>query len=247
MEIHFLGTGSAYPGKERDNTSICISSNDYHVLIDVSGNPCRKLKQINIALEDLDSVIFTHFHIDHLYGLPSLLWGMWLENRQKPLTIYCHEENKSKLNQWLSTMEVYEWGIKFPLHIQTFSGGFPEELLKTRDISVSAFPAIHSVPTIGLEVTEGNKTIVYSSDSQVNSHIRTYQHIDVLIHEATSAIKVEPNHTSLTEIAESYDLNAIDKVILVHLSDHQPYDEELSRLNLDNKIKKAEEMMCISI
>ncbi|MCM3720090.1 MBL fold metallo-hydrolase [Fictibacillus phosphorivorans] len=247
MEIHFLGTGSAYPGRDRDNTSICISTNDYHVLMDVSGNPCRKLKQINVALEDLDSVIFTHFHIDHLYGLPSLLWGMWLENRKKPLTIYCHDVNISKLNQWLNTMEVYEWGITFPLLIKTFDGGFPEELLKTRDVRISAFPAIHSVPTIGLEVTEGNKTIVYSSDSQVNSHIQTYPHIHLLIHEATSAIKVEANHTSLTEIAESYDLEKIDKVVLVHLSDHQPYDEELSRLKLEYKVQKAEEMMSISI
>jgi ribonuclease Z len=247
MEIHLLGTGSAYPGKERDNTSICISSNDYHVLIDVSGNPCRKLKQINVALEDLDSVILTHFHIDHIYGLPSLLWGMWLENRQKPLTIYCHEENLAKLNQWLSTMEVYEWGIKFPLHIKTFSGGSFEELLKAGDMRISAFPAIHSVPTIGLEITSDKKTIIYSSDSEVNSHIQTYKHIDVLIHEATSALKIEPNHTSLTEIAESYDLSAIDKVILVHLSDHQFYDEELSRLDLRNKIQKAEEMICIYV
>jgi ribonuclease Z len=247
MEIHFLGTGSAYPGKERDNTSICISSNDYHVLIDVSGNPCRKLKQINVALEDLDSVIFTHFHIDHIYGLPSLLWGMWLENRQKPLTIYCHEENLAKLNQWLSTMEVYEWGIKFPLHIKTFSGGSFEELLKAGDMRISAFPAIHSVPTIGLEITSDKKTIIYSSDSEVNSHIQTYKHIVVLIHEATSAIKIEPNHTSLIEIAEFYDLSAIDKVILVHLSDHQSYDEELSRLDLRNKIQKAEEMICIYV
>lgn len=247
MEIHFLGTGSAYPGVERDNTSLCFSNNGYHVLVDVSGNPCRKLKQINIALEELDCVIFTHFHIDHIYGLPSLLWGMWLENREKPLLIFCDKRNEERLNKWLDTMKVQEWGIKFSIYIKTFNGDLTEELLMDGDMHISCFPALHSVPTIGLEIKSNNQLIIYSGDSEINSQIQTYQHIDVLIHEATSAQETDPNHTSLTEIAESYKLNSIGKVILVHLSDHEPYDEELYRLGLGDKIQKAEEMMCIKL
>ncbi|WP_408009560.1 MBL fold metallo-hydrolase [Pseudalkalibacillus sp. A8] len=247
MEIHFLGTGSAYPGSERDNTSLCFSNDGYHVLIDVSGNPCRKLKQINVDLEELDSVIFTHFHIDHIYGLPSLLWGMWLENRHKPLTLYCDERNEEKLHQWLDTMEVYEWGIQFPLHIKTFNGDHIEELIINENLHISCFPALHSVPTIGLEIRYDGKLIIYSGDSEVNSYIQTYEYIDVLIHEATSAKKTDPIHTSLPEISDSYELKSIGKVILVHLSDKEPYDEELSRLDITEKVQTAEEMMCINV
>ncbi|MFK4996787.1 MBL fold metallo-hydrolase [Bacillus sp. N9] len=73
---------SAYPGKVRENTSLCVSTSKEHVLIDVSGNPSTRLKQKNIDLSDVSAIIFTHFHIDHVYGLPSLLWGMWLEHRK---------------------------------------------------------------------------------------------------------------------------------------------------------------------
>ncbi|MQR94096.1 MBL fold metallo-hydrolase [Fictibacillus phosphorivorans] len=247
MEIHFLGTGSAYPGMNRDNTSLCFSNHGYHVLVDVSGNPCRKLKQINIALEELDCIIFTHFHIDHIYGLPSLLWGMWLEHRKKPLLIFCDKRNEKNLNRWLDTMAVHEWGINFPIHIKTFNGDLSQELLVGGDMSISCFPALHSVPTIGLEIKLENQLIIYSGDTEVNAQIQTYQHIDVLIHEATSAIERNPNHTSLTEISEFYRVDSIGRVFLVHLSDHEPYDEEISRLQLADKIQKAEDLMCIKL
>ncbi|MFZ3578015.1 MBL fold metallo-hydrolase [Virgibacillus sp. DJP39] len=242
MEIHFLGTGSAYPGANRDNTSLCIVNNRYSVLVDVSGNPSLKLKQIGVELVELDAVIFTHFHIDHIYGLPSLLWGMWLENRVKLLTIYCDHRNEAKLNEWLVTMEAEKWAINFPIVIETFNGNQNQELIACENMQMSCFPALHSVPTIGLEIKCDNKLIIYSGDSEINSRIQTYKHIDVLIHEATSAINAAPNHTSLTQLTEAYELNAIKDIVLVHLSDNEPYEEKLT-----GKIKLAEEMMCITI
>lgn len=247
MKIHFLGTGSAYPSAERDNTSLCLTHNDTHILIDVSGNPCQKLKKIGVGLRDLDSVIFTHFHIDHIYGLPSLLWGMWLENRERQLTIYCHLANEAKLNNWLDTMEITQWGIKFPIHIRTFNGQHEEEILAYDGLSISCFPAIHSVPTTGLEVNYDDKRIIYSGDTQINTHINKYQHIDILIHEATSSGDLTENHSSITEIVEVYELNKISNIVLVHLSDNEPYDEVITRLGVNDKIRVAQALMSITI
>lgn len=247
MEINFLGTGSAYPGAERDNTSLCLSNDGYHVLVDVSGNPSKKLKQIKVELGKVDSVIFTHFHIDHIYGLPSLLWGMWLENREKPLTIYCDKRNEAKLNEWLITMEAELWPIKFSIVIKTFNGDHNQELIVEDTMRISCFPALHSVPTIGLEIKCNDKLIIYSGDSEINTHIQSYKHIDVLIHEATSAKKPAPNHTSLTEITKAYDLKTIREIVLVHLSDNEPYEKELYKLRVHSKIKAAEDMMYMKL
>ena len=160
MDIHFLGTGSAYPGSQRDNTSICFSNDGYHVLVDVSGNPCRKLKQFQVDLGELDAVVFTHFHIDHIYGLPSLLWGMWLEDRRKPLRILCDYRNEKKLQEWLATMEADKWPIAFPIEVETFDGDGEEELLTGGGMMISCFKALHSVPTVGLEIQCAGKVVV---------------------------------------------------------------------------------------
>jgi ribonuclease Z len=242
MDIHFLGTGSAYPGSERDNTSICFSNDDYHVLVDVSGNPCRKLKQLQVDLRELDAVVFTHFHIDHIYGLPSLLWGMWLEDRRKSLRILCDYRNEKKLREWLSTMEAEQWPIAFAIDIETFDGDRESELLSGGGMTFSCFKALHSVPTVGLEVRCAGKVLVYSSDSEINARIGEYDHIDMLIHEATSARKVAGNHSSLVEIVEKYDVERIGKIVLVHLSDGEPYEEEVEKLGT-SKVIIGEDLM----
>ncbi|KPL57741.1 MBL fold metallo-hydrolase [Rossellomorea vietnamensis] len=242
MDIHFLGTGSAYPGSERDNTSICFSNDGYHVLVDVSGNPCRKLKQLQVDLRELDAVVFTHFHIDHIYGLPSLLWGMWLEDRRKPLRILCDKRNERKLQEWLSTMEADQWPIAFAVEIETFDGDEEKELLSGGGMTFSCFKALHSVPTVGLEVRCAGRVLVYSSDSEISARIGEYDHINMLIHEATSARKVAGNHSSLVEIVEKYDVERIGKIVLVHLSDGEPYEEEVEKLGT-SKVIIGEDLM----
>jgi ribonuclease Z len=242
MDIRFLGTGSAYPGSERDNTSICFSNESYHVLVDVSGNPCRKLKKLQVDLGELDAVVFTHFHIDHVYGLPSLLWGMWLEDRKKPLRILCDYRNEKKLQEWLATMEADKWPIAFAIEVETFDGDQEQQLLSGGEMTFSCFKALHSVPTVGLEVRCDDRVVIYSSDTEINARIGQYDHIDMLIHEATSACKVGGNHSSLVEVVERYDMDKIGEIVLVHLSDNEPYEEEAAKLEI-SKVIIGEDLM----
>lgn len=242
MDISFLGTGSAYPGSERDHTSICFSNDGYHVLVDVSGNPCRKMKQLQVDLGELDAVVFTHFHIDHIYGLPALLWGMWLEDRKKPLRILCDYRNEKKLHEWLATMEAEKWPIAFAIEVETFDGDHEEQLLSGGGMIFSCFKALHSVPTVGLEVKYGDSMVVYSSDTEINARIAQYDHIDLLIHEATSASKLAGNHSSLVEVVERYDIAKISEIVLVHLSDKEQYEEEVAKLGI-SKVVIGEDLM----
>ncbi|TQS75376.1 ribonuclease Z [Ornithinibacillus gellani] len=247
MQIHFLGTGSAFPGAVRDNTSICFSNDVGHVLVDVSGNPCKRLKQIGVELGDLDVVIITHFHIDHIYGLPSLLWGMWLEGRTKALRIYCDERNSKRLDTWMQAMEIADWGIQFEIDIQLFKGEEKRLLFSVGDMIFSSFPAIHSVPTIGLEITFQHKCIVYSCDTEYNPFIKAYPSIDILIHEATSATEKSVNHTSMLEVVNCYSLDLIREVVLVHLSDGEDYEAVRNRMKEREKIIIAEDMLRIEL
>lgn len=249
MDIHFLGTGSAYPSAIRDHTSICVTTNNYQFLIDVSGNPCKTLKQLHIDCCELDAILFTHFHIDHVYGLPALLWGMRLEKRTKPLTIFCDVHDEEKLTEWLQTIEVDHWDISFAIDIKTFQGDTHDDFFKIDDLAIACFPAIHSKPTVGFEINEKDKAVIYSGDSEVNPYISAYPFINLLIHEATTATEKVAYHTSLTQLADYYDFAAIEKVKLIHLSDGEDYERAIEKLDpkVAEKISLAEGLTRVEV
>jgi ribonuclease Z len=103
-------------------------------MIDVGGNPLGKLKQAGISLARIQGVLLTHFHVDHIYGLPSLLWGMWIAHRSDPLTIYCSSVHKQQLA---------EWPISFTIQIHDFDWTEPADVISEEGLTVSTFPSLH--------------------------------------------------------------------------------------------------------
>ncbi|GAA0367639.1 MBL fold metallo-hydrolase [Bacillus horti] len=233
MDITLLGTGNAVAGKDRENTYLLVEHEEHAMMIDVGGNPLRRLKQFDVPQAKIDAVFFTHFHIDHIFGLPSLLWGMWLEGRRKKLTIYCSKTDQKRLEQYLDVMQVKEWPIQFEIDIQTYDAGQREHISwsASTGLEVKTIPAIHSAPTAGLEFRLDGHVTVYSADTMINEQIKQYEWIDLLIHEATSADEHLDNHSSLTEVVEAYNVKEkVGQLVLVHLDDEQPYEKTVEAM-----------------
>lgn len=228
MDIVFMGTASAAGSKERDNTYLLLKLENRGWLIDVGGNPLGKLKQLAMPLGDIRGVIVTHLHTDHIYGLPSLLWGMWIAGRTEPLTIYCPEPGKRQLQAILEGYGVREWPIRFELDVRPFDWTEPTLLHEEEGLAFSVFPALHGVPAAGVMALCGDRVMVYSTDTRPNDWIRRRERIDLLVHEATSARGSRGNHTSLEELVRFYPLDRIGRVRAVHLTDDEPYREILA-------------------
>ena len=58
------------------------------VLVDCVSNPILRLEKAGLDFNDLTDLILTHFHPDHVSGVPLLLMDMWLMGRRKPLNVY---------------------------------------------------------------------------------------------------------------------------------------------------------------
>jgi ribonuclease Z len=87
-KITFLGTASAVPDRNHQNTHFVVQTESGTVLVDCVGNPIVRLREAGIDPLSITDLVLTHFHPDHVSGVPLLLMDLWLLGRKQPLDIY---------------------------------------------------------------------------------------------------------------------------------------------------------------
>ncbi|MCS7464821.1 ribonuclease Z [Paenibacillus doosanensis] len=250
MNIICMGTASAAGSADRDNTYLLVQHEEDCILIDVGGNPLGKLKKLRIPLNRISEVVFTHFHIDHIYGLPSLLWGMWIAGREDALTIRCSKSNEAQLRSLLHSYQTASWPIRFDIRIALFDDGAVTQLFDRNGLTMTAFPSLHAGPTVGLKLVHDGKVTIYSADTRPNEWIREQSPVHTLIHEATTAADSSSQaHSSLDAVLRYYPVERIDRIVIVHLSDDEPYEAVLDSCpeQLRRKVTLASDLMTISL
>jgi ribonuclease Z len=83
----FLGTGGSVPSARRSTASVMLIRGGRRMMFDCGEGTQRQLQR-SLGLAQIDEVYLTHFHADHILGLPGLLKTYELTAREEPLTIY---------------------------------------------------------------------------------------------------------------------------------------------------------------
>ena len=186
--LMFLGSASAIADQNHENSSLAIITNNYTILVDCTGSPLPVLSTAQINLDSISDIILTHFHPDHVSGIPLLLLGMWLSGREKPIRIFGLSYTITRMQ---TLMEMYgwkNWPNFFPINYQIILDETYRPVLNYPEIKIYASPVKHTIPTIGIrvELIEENRSFAYSSDTQPdNAVVELGSRVDILIHEAT--------------------------------------------------------------
>lgn len=114
-EIVFLGTGGAVPTRERLTSCIAVQDwNGAKLLLD-AGEACQlRLAEAGLSPSQVDAVLVTHIHGDHVNGLPGLLQSMAVNKRRKPLTV---AGPRSVVRFVSETLEASSDRLGFPLKL----------------------------------------------------------------------------------------------------------------------------------
>jgi len=99
LQITFLGTGTSHgvpviacdcevcqsdnPKNKRMRTSVHIKSEEYNLLIDTP--PEMRLELINNNIKNVDSVLMTHAHADHIMGFDDIRALNWFQGKEMPV------------------------------------------------------------------------------------------------------------------------------------------------------------------
>lgn len=87
LDICLLGTGGMMPLPNRWLTALMTRFNGSNLLIDCGEGTQITIKQKGWSFKSIDTICFTHYHGDHISGLPGLLLTMGNSDRQEPLTL----------------------------------------------------------------------------------------------------------------------------------------------------------------
>ena len=87
LDVCLLGTGGMMPLPKRWLTALMTRYNGSSLLIDCGEGTQIAIKQKGWSVHDIDVICFTHYHADHISGLPGLLLSMGNAQREKTLTL----------------------------------------------------------------------------------------------------------------------------------------------------------------
>ena len=142
MKIIFLGTAASKPTKERGLSSIALQYKGNVVLFDCGENAQRQMLSI-IKPSKISSMFLTHFHGDHILGVPGLLMTMSLNERKEPLDIYGPKKTVYFLKNFFKSGY---FGITFDVIIKELKD---KDIIDFKEFYVQSFETNHGVPSLG--------------------------------------------------------------------------------------------------
>ena len=215
-KLVILGSSNAVTSPNHENTHMAIVGSEKTVLIDSPGNPLVRLKMIGVPIEQISDLVLTHFHPDHVAGVPLFLMDLWLLGRQSPLMIHGLGYTLDRVEK---VMELNNWDRWPGFYPVSFNRLAEQEMVAVADhgeFRVYASPVHHLIPTIGLRVEfpKVNKTLAYSCDTEpCQEVIRLAGGVDVLIHEAAGPAR---GHSSARQAGQVAKVAEVNSLYLIH-------------------------------
>lgn len=97
IEITILGTSSAVPTAERNHPSFLLHYKDQNILFDCGEGTQRQIRKVGLNPCKINKIFISHWHGDHILGIPGLLQTLAMNGYNKVLEIYGPRGTKEKM------------------------------------------------------------------------------------------------------------------------------------------------------
>lgn len=153
LDVCLLGCGGMMPLPYRWLTSLMTRFNGSSLLIDCGEGTQVAIKEKGWSFKPIDVICFTHYHGDHISGLPGLLLTMGNADRREPLTLI----GPKGLERVVNALRVIAPELPFELKFLEITK--PEETFSLNGYRLKAFRVNHNVLCYGytLEIDRGGK------------------------------------------------------------------------------------------
>ena len=153
LDVCLVGTGGMMPLPRRWLTALMTRYNGSSLLIDCGEGTQVAIKEKGWSFKPIDVICFTHYHGDHISGLPGLLLTMGNADRKEPLTLI----GPRGLERVVNALRVI--APELPFDIKFIEITQPEQVIELNGYRITAFKVNHNVICYGytLEILRQGK------------------------------------------------------------------------------------------
>ena len=241
MHLTLLGTGCPKVDHRRFGPSNLISTKKINLLVDCGSGVTQRLAEIKTSTSDIDALILTHLHSDHVVDFYQLIISSWHSYRLKPWKIYGPKGTKKFLNTIMNVWKK-ERDLRIKYECRSSIDAFKLEITEFNDYGkiiikdtmleyfrVDHKPVKHAY---GFNLYNNNKKLTISGDTRPCENLIKYaQNCDLLLHEvfiegeiqSTSKMRtsktlhnVKSYHTPSSMVGKIASLSRCKKLVLTH-------------------------------
>lgn len=140
-----LGVGDGHISARRGHSAYLYKFGAARLLVDCGEPATQTLLRAGARLEELDAVLVSHLHFDHVGVLFTLLQGLWLSRRQRPLTVYLPRAGVAPVRALMDAAHLFKAvPARFELRLEALQGEHP---FPVGPVMVTPLPNRHLIPS----------------------------------------------------------------------------------------------------
>lgn len=144
LKLTFLGTSDSIPSVRRNHSAILLNYNEENILVDCGEGTQRQFRKAHLNPCKVTRLLISHWHGDHVLGIPGLLQTLALSDYNKTLYIYGPKGTKKFMKNLLDTF-VFK-NDKYDIKVEEVS---EKKFLDTNDFYIEAKSLNHGIPCNG--------------------------------------------------------------------------------------------------
>ena len=151
MNVTFLGTSCMMPTAARNTAATLLGFKNESILIDCGEGTQRQLRHAGIRPTKLTRILISHWHGDHVLGLPGLIQTLGMSEYTKQLEIYGPRGTKEYLKKMLDT---FVFDNKVDIKAKDIS---KKRFYDGKEFALEALPLEHGIPCLGFSFVEKDR------------------------------------------------------------------------------------------
>ncbi len=221
-EVIFLGTGGSVATPTRDNTSLLLRSGEDVVLVDCPGSLIQKLGKLKIDARRVRTILLTHIHPDHIYGLPSFIHSLMLETGD--ILFLASPRAILLARRLLDLFGLRKKNIKTRVRFRSLKPGKKIDI--SRSLAVKPFAVPHHPSSLAYHFcfNEERKELIFSGDTPVHPPLfEEARGIDWLIHDSSAPSRffrkypaLRRMHTSALDLGRMSQEASVKGLVPIH-------------------------------